>query len=152
MIWTLVGTQVRHQSAGVAISTAITYAVGTLAVSCPCALVLVVPVVLSMGIAAGKRSYGVLLKSAGPTTIASRVKHVVFDKTGTLTTDQMSVHYCWFNEETKYPVSDIIRTIVSESKHPVSRVVATYLNKFGTILVNVGETENVVGSGMKDNL
>ncbi|KAJ8098293.1 hypothetical protein POJ06DRAFT_200727 [Lipomyces tetrasporus] len=149
MIWTLVGTQVRHQSAGVAASTAITYSVGTLAVSCPCALVLVIPLVLSMGVAAGKRSYGILLKSAGPTTIASKVKHVVFDKTGTLTSDELSVQYCWFNEETEYPVRDIIRAIVSENRHPISRAVGAFLNKFGDTMAKVGETENIIGSGMK---
>ncbi|KAK9311484.1 E1-E2 ATPase-domain-containing protein [Lipomyces starkeyi] len=148
MIWTLVGTQVRHQDAGEAISTAITYAIATLAVACPCALVLVIPLVFSMGVAAGKSSYGVLLKSAEPTIIAGKIKHVVFDKTGTLTTDQLRVQHCWFNEATDYPVRDIIRAIVSESKHPISRSVSTYLNKLGDTLAIVGEVENVVGSGM----
>ncbi|KAK9491035.1 hypothetical protein V1508DRAFT_232613 [Lipomyces doorenjongii] len=148
MIWTLVSTRVRHQGAGKAIPTAITYAIATLAVSCPCALVLVIPLVLSMGVAAGKRSYGVLLKSANPTTIASKIGHVVFDKTGTLTTDQLSVQYCWFNEMTEYAVRDIIRAIVSANNHPISRAVSNYLIKFGDTLAIVGETENIVGSGM----
>ncbi|KAK9328041.1 E1-E2 ATPase-domain-containing protein [Lipomyces starkeyi] len=148
MIWTLVCTRVRHQGAGMAISTAITYAIATLAVSCPCALVLVIPLVLSMGVAAGKHSYGVLLKSANPTTIASKIKHVVFDKTGTLTTDQLTVQYCWFNESTEYAVRDIIRAIVSANSHPISRAVSNYLIKFGDTLAIVGETENIVGSGM----
>ncbi|KAK9371750.1 uncharacterized protein V1513DRAFT_306897 [Lipomyces chichibuensis] len=148
MIWTLVSTQVRHQGAGQAISTAITYAIATLAVSCPCALVLVIPLVLSIGVAAGKRSYGVLLKSANPATVASKIKHVVFDKTGTLTTDQLSVQYCWFNESTEYAVRDIIRAIVNSNNHPISRAVSNYLIKFGNTLATVGETENVVGSGM----
>ncbi|KAJ8098302.1 hypothetical protein POJ06DRAFT_148789 [Lipomyces tetrasporus] len=148
IIWTLVGTQVRHQKAGTAISVAITYAIGTLAVSCPCAMVLVTPLVLSMGVAEGRHSYGVLLKSANPTAVASKVKHVVFDKTGTLTTDQLSVQYCFFNEETQYPLRDIIRAIVHENRHPISRAVSTYLRKFGDTMATVGEIENVVGSGM----
>ncbi|KAK9469417.1 E1-E2 ATPase-domain-containing protein [Lipomyces arxii] len=149
MIWTLVGTNVRHQSTANSIATAITYAIATLAVACPCALVLVVPLALSIGVAAGKNSYGILLKSASPTTAAGKVKHVVFDKTGTLTTDALTVEDALLYDVPGFPVQDLVRAVVSNNTHPISRAVASHLNQFGVGFAQVGEIENVVGSGMR---
>lgn len=156
LIWALVDSQgTRQWSGSKSTSDAITYAIATLAVSCPCALVLVIPLVLSIGVAVGKKSYGVLLKTAEPTEIARHIKHVVFDKTGTLTMDTLGVKSAWINETTLYPVRGLIRSVVAENKHPISRAVAAYMVDYESEKDSekyeypVGEIENVVGSGVK---
>ncbi|KAK9459460.1 E1-E2 ATPase-domain-containing protein [Lipomyces oligophaga] len=156
LIWMLINTLgTRKWSSSKAGSDAITYAIATLAVSCPCALVLSIPLVLSVGIAVGKQKYGLLLKSASPTDIAHEIKHVVFDKTGTLTTDMLNVNYVWINQNVDLPTRSLIRAVVTENSHPISRAVALYINTHRENdekeedIYPVGEIEQVVGSGIK---
>ncbi|KAK9461741.1 E1-E2 ATPase-domain-containing protein [Lipomyces oligophaga] len=153
VIWMLVDTQgTRKWSSSKAAAHAITFAIATLAVSCPCALVLAIPLVLSAGVAVGKEEYGILLKSAIPVDNAHRIKHVVFDKTGTLTSDKLEVNYAWFNESTDLPVRNLVELVVLGNHHPISRAVASYLTKFNQDVrrevVELGEIEQVIGSGM----
>lgn len=61
-----------------------------LVVSCPCALVISVPLTMTLGIAANAKR-GVLVKSSGAIEILSKVRAALFDKTGTLTKGTFSV-------------------------------------------------------------
>jgi len=61
-----------------------------LVISCPCALVISVPLTYFAGIGGASRK-GVLFKGSSSMDILSRVKTVVFDKTGTLTTGEFRV-------------------------------------------------------------
>ena len=95
-------------------------ALSFLVVSCPCALVISVPMAFFGGIGGGARR-GVLYKGGNVFSAISRPHSVIFDKTGTLTTgelDLVSVHSVLMSEE------DFIRMLASaeyNSNHPVAR-------------------------------
>ena len=61
-----------------------TYAISALAVSCPYAISLAVPMVVVIAGGVGVR-HGQIFKSAETIETARNVSHVIFDKTGTLT-------------------------------------------------------------------
>jgi len=89
-IWLAVGIAVSQQTGSEAAITALTYAIATLIVSCPCALGLAVPMVLVIagGVAA---NHGFIFTTAESIEVARKVNHVVFDKTGTLTQGNLTV-------------------------------------------------------------
>ncbi|EOD45141.1 putative copper-translocating p-type atpase protein [Neofusicoccum parvum UCRNP2] len=89
-VWIGVGVGVRGQGGSEAAVQAITYAIATLIVSCPCAIGLAVPMVIVMasGIAAEN---GVVVKTAETLEVARKTSHVVLDKTGTLTQGKLSI-------------------------------------------------------------
>ncbi|KAF1808419.1 heavy metal translocatin [Eremomyces bilateralis CBS 781.70] len=86
----LVRVYVEKVSRGEAAANALTFAIATLVVSCPCAIGLAVPmvVVITRGVAA---KMGVVFKDPLAIENARNMKHIVFDKTGTLTEENMSV-------------------------------------------------------------
>ena len=75
---------------GADLSAAIGRAVAVLIVSCPCALSLAIPMVITMG-HARMINAGIILRDPAALETAADVKVVVFDKTGTLTTDTPSI-------------------------------------------------------------
>ncbi|KEZ45441.1 hypothetical protein SAPIO_CDS1745 [Scedosporium apiospermum] len=84
VIWIVIGLKGTKQPAFKAVPDAVTYAIAVLAVSCPCALGLAVPMVLVVAGGIAARG-GVVIKSAECTATARKVTDIVFDKTGTLT-------------------------------------------------------------------
>ena len=79
-----------HLSFSEAFSTWLYRALMFLVVSCPCALVISVPLTFFGGIGGASRK-GILIKGANYMDILAKVKTVVFDKTGTLTHGQFAV-------------------------------------------------------------
>ncbi|MBQ7363605.1 MAG: cadmium-translocating P-type ATPase [Clostridia bacterium] len=76
-------------------------ALSFLVVSCPCALVISVPMAFFGGIG-GAASRGILYKGGNTFSAISRIENAVFDKTGTLTRGELSVsalHPCGVDEE-----------------------------------------------------
>ena len=81
---------ISHLSFSEAFSTWLYRALMFLVVSCPCALVISVPLTFFGGIGGASRK-GILIKGANYMDILAKVKTVVFDKTGTLTHGQFAV-------------------------------------------------------------
>ncbi|UNI22330.1 hypothetical protein JDV02_008228 [Purpureocillium takamizusanense] len=148
VVWLVVGLKVRDYNAGKAISNAITYAVATLAVSCPCALGLAVPMVLVVagGIAARN---GVIIKSAECTEQSRKVTDVVFDKTGTITEVGLDV----VEEHIFDPVDAgsvaISKALVAGNKHPVSLAVAKYLEYRAETPAKLDNIHSIPGAGLE---
>lgn len=90
LIWLLVSRFHSKQKWPEAVVKAITYAIATLIVSCPCAIGLAVPMVVLIagGVAA---RYGIIFRDPQKLEIARNTTDVIFDKTGTLTTSYFSV-------------------------------------------------------------
>ncbi|WYZ46312.1 hypothetical protein EsH8_IX_000537 [Colletotrichum jinshuiense] len=151
IVWIVVGIKVRDESAGKAISDAITYAVAVLAVSCPCALGLAVPMVLVVtgGIAARG---GVIIKSAECTERARKVTDVVLDKTGTITEGDLDV----LEEEFLVPNHDearaITKALVAGNKHPVSLAIAKHLAQRATPEIKITDPRVIPGAGVEATL
>lgn len=138
IVWLLVGLKVLGYNSGYAASNAVTYAVATLAVSCPCALGLAVPMVLVVAGGIAARA-GVIIKSAECTERSRRVTDIVFDKTGTITEGELDV----VDEEYFMPDDNeariITKALVAGNKHPVSLAVAKFVQAVpsSTTLENV---------------
>ncbi|PNY24098.1 P-type cation-transporting ATPase [Tolypocladium capitatum] len=151
IVWVIVGIKVRHYSTGKTISNAITYAVATLAVSCPCAIGLAVPMVLVVAGGIAARS-GVIIKSAECTEQARRVTDVVFDKTGTITEGDLDV----MDEEYLIPDREeaiaISKALVAGNKHPVSLAVAKHLEQHATPEATVASVHVIPGAGVEATL
>ncbi len=91
-----------------------------LVISCPCALVISIPLSFFAGIG-GASSAGVLVKGSNYMETLSKVKYVVFDKTGTMTQGVFAVagiHHCTLEEEKLLEYAALAE---SYSTHPISR-------------------------------
>ncbi|OAL48426.1 heavy metal translocating P-type ATPase [Pyrenochaeta sp. DS3sAY3a] len=147
IIWIVVGLKLRDQKGGDSVAIAITYSIAVLAVSCPCALGLAVPMVLVIAGGIAARG-GVLIKSAECTERSRKVTDVVFDKTGTLTEPGLDIIDEDFFGNDRDEAARIVQALVQESKHPVSVAVAKYLgDKTGN--ANVSDLQSIPGSGVQ---
>lgn len=91
-----------------------------LVISCPCALVISIPLSFFAGIG-GAGKAGVLIKGSNYLEALSKTKTVVFDKTGTLTRgvfEVSGIHHSPLSEE---QMLEIAAAIESFSSHPISR-------------------------------
>lgn len=146
--WVIVGLKVRNYNGGQTVSNAITYAVATLAVSCPCALGLAVPMVLVVAGGVAARS-GVIIKSAECTERARKITDVVFDKTGTITETDLDVMAAEFFDGDPELAIAITKPLVADNNHPVSLGVAKYLeNRSGDSLVAT-DSHVIPGAGVE---
>ncbi|MBR5536168.1 MAG: cadmium-translocating P-type ATPase [Clostridia bacterium] len=113
-------------------------ALSFLVVSCPCALVISVPLSFFGGIGAASRR-GVLVKGSNYLEILAQAKVVVTDKTGTLTTGKLLVTDFENKEATR-----IASSIERFSNHPVARAVSFATNA----LYDVQNVCEIPGKGM----
>ena len=99
-----------------------------LVVSCPCALVISVPLSFFAGLGAAARK-GVLVRGSNFLEALSRVDTVIFDKTGTLTQGEFKIDKITaFGENTQKDVLEYIAYAESYSNHRIARsVVESYL-------------------------
>ena len=146
--WLAVGFKIRNYETGKAIANAITYAVATLAISCPCALGLAVPMVLVVagGIAARN---GVIIKSGECTERARKVTDVVFDKTGTITDSELDVVEETFFGDNKEQAIAITKALVGENKHPVSVAVTKHLEQLKSPEIKLTNQHVIPGAGVQ---
>lgn len=97
----------------------ITRALTFLVVSCPCALVISVPLSFFGGIG-GASKLGILIKGANDLEALSKVDTVVFDKTGTLTQGKFEVAAVHAQEMSEAELLDIAALAESYSNHPIA--------------------------------
>lgn len=98
-----------------------------LVISCPCALVISVPLTYFGGIGAASKR-GILFKGGNGLDAITTIDTVVFDKTGTLTTGQFSVmHFEGLSEEDLHKVVAIERT----SNHPIAKAIISEMYRRG---------------------
>lgn len=97
-----------------------------LVVSCPCALVVSVPLTFFGGIGGASRC-GILIKGAGYMETLAKARTVVFDKTGTLTKGSFTVTHIVPQKGSKEDLLALAAAAESFSRHPIAQsVVAAY--------------------------
>lgn len=114
-----------------------------LVISCPCALVLSIPLSYFAGIGRASRS-GILIKGGESIENLSEISGVVFDKTGTLTTGVMAVNEVVGDEETL----TIAAHLESYSNHPIGKAI---VKEYGQEIdkSQVTDLEEVFGKGIQ---
>ncbi|KAH7020471.1 E1-E2 ATPase-domain-containing protein [Ilyonectria destructans] len=149
VIWIPAGIKALDYSTGKGVGNAITYAVATLAVACPCALGLAVPMVLVVAGGIAARG-GVIIKSADTTEGARKTTDVVFDKTGTITEDELAVaEQVNLRGSAKENIA-LAKSLASGGKHPVSAAVDKYLDQQAVKAVSAVVNVRVVpGAGIE---
>lgn len=91
-----------------------------LVISCPCALVISIPLSFFAGIG-GASNAGVLIKGSNYLETLSQTKIVVFDKTGTLTQGVFEVNGIHHNEMENEKLIEYAALAESASSHPISK-------------------------------
>ena len=118
-----------------------------LVVSCPCALVVSVPLSFFGGIGGASRS-GILIKGANYLEMLANVDTVALDKTGTLTEGSFSVNAIHPANISEDALLDIAAAAESYSTHPVAESIVAAHN--GHIEKSrIGEVEELAGLGLK---
>lgn len=118
-----------------------------LVASCPCALVLSVPLSFFAGVgAAAKR--GILVKGGSYIETLEKPGAIVFDKTGTLTTDQFAVtHVAAVNGASEQEVLEAAALAEYRSSHPIARSI---VEAFGTVDESrIGDFSETPGGGTR---
>jgi len=122
-----------------------------LVISCPCALVISIPLGYFGGIGAGSRN-GILFKGSSYLDLMATVRCVVMDKTGTLTKGVFKVQEVKITEGFEQKeVLAMLALVESKSSHPVAKAIADYVGN-DTIKYQLGNTEEIAGHGLKGTI
>ena len=122
------------------------HALTFLVISCPCALVISIPLSFFAGIG-GASNAGVLVKGSNYLETLSETKYVVFDKTGTLTKGVFEVAGVHHNTMEQSKILEYAALAESFSSHPISRSLKTAYGK--EINQNrVTDVEEISGNGV----
>ncbi|MBK1887130.1 heavy metal translocating P-type ATPase [Marinobacter sp. DY40_1A1] len=106
---------------GVPIPEAAARGLAVMIISCPCALSLAIPLVITMG-HANMINRGIVLQDPAALEAAAEVGAIVFDKTGTLTTGEPSVNSITPAKQwTESGLLQLAQDTLLESPHPVAR-------------------------------
>ena len=126
------------------IYTALTF----LVVSCPCALVLSVPLAFFSGIGAGSRQ-GILFKGGKAIEAMSRVKAIAFDKTGTITTGTFNVQTVEVaSGYTENEVLQYAAALEAVSTHPIAMSIVEEVQRRGVEFNAAKDVKEISGHGM----
>ena len=127
------------------IYTAITF----LVISCPCALVLSVPLAFFSGIGSASKK-GILFKGGASIEALKDVKAVVMDKTGTLTKGNFVVQdVLTFGRLTKKQILTIAADCEMDSTHPLGTSIVSAAKEQSLRLVRPKEAEEISGKGIR---
>ena len=111
-----------------------------LVASCPCAIVISVPLAYFSGIGAASRQ-GVLIKGGKYLEALAAAKSFVFDKTGTLTTGKLRVaKTVTLSDYSESEILSLAAAVEEYSSHPIARAICSEANAADITLSNFTET------------
>ena len=119
-------------------------ALSFLVMSCPCALVLSVPLAFFSGIGAGSRK-GILFKGGASMEAMGRVRAVVMDKTGTLTQGDFQVRQIQGDPA----ILPLCASVEQNSTHPIAQSIVAAAKKKHLTLHAPEELEEIPGRGIR---
>ncbi|MBL0267235.1 MAG: cadmium-translocating P-type ATPase [Chitinophagaceae bacterium] len=118
-----------------------------LVISCPCALVVSIPLGYFGGIGLASRN-GILFKGGNFLDVMTKVNAVVMDKTGTLTKGVFKVQEVVANGIDKTELVRLTAALEKNSTHPIAKAVTDYADD-KTNGVKAEEVEEISGHGLK---
>ena len=119
-----------------------------LVISCPCALVISIPLGYFGGIGAGSKN-GILFKGSNFLDVLANVQNVVMDKTGTMTEGVFKVQEVNFgNEFNKDEILKLVNALESQSTHPVATAIHQFVGEIDHS-VQLENVEEIAGHGLK---
>jgi len=119
-----------------------------LVISCPCALVISIPLGYFGGIGAGSRN-GILFKGSNFLDVLADIQNVVMDKTGTMTEGVFKVQEVNFsNEFNKDEILKFVNALESKSSHPVATAIHDFVGEIDHSL-QFENVEEIAGHGLK---
>ena len=130
------------------ITTAITF----LVISCPCALVISVPLAFFSGIGAGSK-LGILFKGGASLEALNAVKAIVMDKTGTITEGNFVVqHIETIGDYTEEEILALAAACENSSTHPIANSIMNEISNRNIIVNEADKLEELSGRGIKADI
>jgi len=117
-----------------------------LVISCPCALVVSIPLGYFGGIGLASKN-GILFKGGNFLDVMTKVNAVVMDKTGTLTKGVFKVQEVVFKDIDEKELVRLAAVLEKNSTHPVAKAVVEYAGDTGN--TKAEKVEEIAGHGLK---
>ena len=114
--------------------------------SCPCALVISVPLAYYAGIGSASKA-GILFKGGNYLEAIQHVNAMAFDKTGTLTTGQFSVESVHTEGMSSEELLPLMASAESQSTHPLAKALVAYVRAKGVDVPAPKEMKEIPGQG-----
>ncbi len=119
-----------------------------LVISCPCVLVISIPLGYFGGIGAASKN-GILFKGSNFLDIIANIQNVVMDKTGTMTEGVFKVQEVVIKPEfNKDEILQMVNALESQSTHPVATAIHQYVGNINTE-IKLNNVEEIAGHGLK---
>jgi Cd2+/Zn2+-exporting ATPase len=119
-----------------------------LVISCPCALVISIPLGYFGGIGAASRN-GILFKGSNFLDSIAEIQNVVMDKTGTMTEGVFKVQEVSISLEfSKEEILQMVNALESKSTHPVATAIHNYVGDINHA-IPLENVEEIAGHGLK---
>jgi len=119
-----------------------------LVISCPCALVISIPLGYFGGIGAASKN-GILFKGSNFLDIIANIQNVVMDKTGTMTEGVFKVQEVNIKPEyNKDEMLAMVNALESQSTHPVATAIHQYVGAINPS-IQLSNTEEIAGHGLR---
>ena len=118
-----------------------------LVISCPCALVVSIPLGYFGGIGLASRN-GILFKGSNFLDVMTKINMVIMDKTGTLTKGVFKVQEVVTKDFDEKELITLAAAIEKNSTHPIAKAIVAYVGDQTNNLTAEG-TEEIAGHGLK---
>ena len=121
-----------------------------LVISCPCALVISIPLGYFGGIGAASKN-GILFKGSNFLDVMASIQNVVMDKTGTMTEGVFKVQEVVFKADfDQNEILQLVNALESQSTHPVATAIHDFVGEIDS-KISLKEVEEIAGHGLKAN-
>jgi Cd2+/Zn2+-exporting ATPase len=121
-----------------------------LVISCPCALVISIPLGYFGGIGAASKN-GILFKGSNFLDVMASIQNVVMDKTGTMTEGVFKVQEVVFKADfDQNKILQLVNALESQSTHPVATAIHDFVGEIDS-KISLDEVEEIAGHGLKAN-
>ncbi|MCA5006822.1 heavy metal translocating P-type ATPase [Sphingobacterium bovistauri] len=118
-----------------------------LVISCPCALVISIPLGYFGGIGAASKN-GILFKGSNFLDALANIQHIVMDKTGTMTEGVFKVQEVNFKNDIDTNILQLVNAVESQSTHPIATAIHDYVGNVDSTII-LESTEEIPGHGLR---